>query len=145
MTGTRAALYSPPLLALAVELARYPLDPASTSIAEVRSRTCGSTLRLACDVDGEGAVSHVGLQVSACAVGQASAAIFASQVAGRDAVMLAQAMQEIEDWLAGEGPLPGWPRFELLAPALPHKGRHEAILLPWRAALLALSKAPAPR
>ena len=145
MTGTRAALYSPPMLALAVELARYPLDPASTSVAEIRSRTCGSTLRLACNVDDGGAITQLGLQVSACAVGQASAAIFASQAVGRDAADLEQAAQGIEDWLAGKGPQPDWPRFEMLEPALPHTGRHEAILLPWRAAREALSKAPAPR
>jgi hypothetical protein len=33
----------------------------------------------------------------------------------------------------------------MLEPALPHSGRHEAILLPWRAALDALSKDEASR
>ncbi|MDG5749350.1 iron-sulfur cluster assembly scaffold protein [Qipengyuania sp. XHP0207] len=139
MTGERReALYSPKLLALAVELARYPLHRDARNIGHARSRTCGSTIALSSAKTD--AISSVGMQVSACAVGQAAAAIFANAAEGVSAGELAEALREIEAWLSDDGPLPPWPRLDLLEPARPHSGRHGAILLPWRAALDALSK-----
>ena len=71
------ALYSPALLGLAVELAEYPLKDDMALRGEARSRSCGSTLQLGCTTDDDGAIAELGMRVSACAVGQASAAIFA--------------------------------------------------------------------
>ena len=141
----RTTLYSPQLLALAVELADIPLDPHAPYSGEVRSRTCGSTLALGCTIDGAGAISAIGMKVSACAVGQAAAAIFAKSAVGRDCADLKAAERSIAAWLSCGGELPDWPRLAMLEPALPHIGRHEAILLPWRAALDALSKDAASR
>ena len=141
----RTSLYSPQMLALAVELADIPLDPRAPFSGEARSRTCGSTLALGCAIDGDGAISAIGMKVSACAVGQAAAAIFAHGAVGRIRKELLAAERGIAAWLSGGGKLPDWPRLEVLEPALPHKGRHEAILLPWRAALDALSKDAASR
>jgi hypothetical protein len=77
-------------------------------------------------------------------VGQAAAAIFARHAAGRSAADLAATLHEIEAWLAQDGPLPAWPDFTLIEAAGAYPGRHGAILLPWRAALAALSSdAPA--
>ncbi|QZD89565.1 iron-sulfur cluster assembly scaffold protein [Qipengyuania aurantiaca] len=140
MSGTpRAALYSPELLALAVELANYPYDPTAPSQGEAHSRSCGSTIRLSASDD------TLGLQVTACAVGQASAAIFARHFASADTASIAPAKVQIEAWLTGTGEQPDWPDIQMLAPALPYPGRHGAILLPWRAALDALSKGGAGR
>jgi NifU-like protein involved in Fe-S cluster formation len=139
------ALYSPALLGLAVELAEYPLAEDLALRGEARSRSCGSTLVLGCTTDDEGAIAELGMRVSACAVGQASAAIFAKQAHGRDAASLERGLAGIDNWLAGSGDRPSWPGLDALDPALPHPGRHEAILLPWRAALAALSKFPPAR
>jgi hypothetical protein len=49
----------------------------------------------------------------------------------------------MEAWVAGEGALPGWPDLKVIAPARDFPGRHGAMLLPWKAALAALSKAEA--
>lgn len=133
----RRALYSPQLLALAVELAQFPLQTDAQFTGHARSRTCGSTIALSTS-DPE-RIASLGMKVSACAVGQAAAAIFAGGADGMDAVGIADASDEIQAWLAGSANLPSWPRLALLAPALPHRGRHDAILLPWRAALDALS------
>jgi hypothetical protein len=50
-------------------------------------------------------------------------------------------------WLAGQGPLPDWPGFELFTPALPHSARHASIRLAFEAAAeaaaAAAAKAPA--
>lgn len=131
-----ATLYSPKLLALAVELASFPLNPASPFEGHARSRSCGSTLTLSTDSAAQ--ISRLGMKVSACAVGQAAAAIFARSAEGATGQTLDEALAAIRLWLEGPGPLPEWPGIEVLEVALAYPGRHEAILLPWRAALDAL-------
>ncbi|MDP4539233.1 iron-sulfur cluster assembly scaffold protein [Qipengyuania sp. DY56-A-20] len=144
-TSSTAVLYSPALLGLAVDLADYPLTDRLTLHGEARSRSCGSTLALGCTADEDGAIAEIGMRVSACAVGQAAAAIFVRQAHGRDAASLKRSLAGVDGWLAGCGDRPAWPGLEALDPALPHAGRHEAIRLPWRAALAALSNLPAAR
>ena len=136
--SARRALYSPQLLALAVELAQFPLQADAQFVGQVRSRTCGSMIALGTSEPER--IASLGMKVSACAVGQAAAAIFAGGASGMDAAGIEGARDEMEAWLAGSAKLPSWPRLALLEPALPHRGRHEAILLPWRAAVDALSK-----
>lgn len=136
MTGsTRAALYSPQLLALAVELADYPFDPSAPCLGEANSRTCGSSIRMSF----EGDMRDVGVKVSACAVGQASAAIFVRHCLGKSEAELVDFLAQIESWLEGNANLPNWPDIHLIEPARDYPGRHGAILLPWKAALAALS------
>ena len=143
MASSRApALYSTELLALAIELADYPFDAAAPAIGHARSRSCGSVIDLS---SSGGSVEDLGLRVSACAVGQASAAIFARESSGMDAAAVAAMVENLGEWLQGQAPSSILPRLELLEPARPHLGRHEAILLPWRAALDALSKTEAAR
>ena len=140
MTRTdRVPLYTAEMLALAVELARRPLTDDLPERAEIRSRTCGSTLRLGLGCDAAGRIQRVGLAISACAVGQAAAAIFARHARGRNGEALDTMGRAIARWLGGDAPMPDWPDLEMLTPALPHPGRHEAILMPWRAAVQALS------
>ncbi|MFA9200028.1 MAG: iron-sulfur cluster assembly scaffold protein [Cypionkella sp.] len=144
MSAPRAPLYTPEILALAVSLADRPLDPALPLAGEARSRTCGSTVKLACSADAEGRIDRLGLQVSACAIGQAAAALFARRAVGADRLLLAEARSEIAAWLAGAAGVPAWAEIELLAPARAHSARHCAVLLAWDAALDALSKHGAP-
>jgi NifU-like protein involved in Fe-S cluster formation len=140
--NTKVSLYTPELLMLAVSLADYPLSLSHHHRAEVRSRICGSVVAVSMNLDEDNRVTAVGMRVSACAVGQAAAALFARGGAGHNAASLEEARREIADWLSGEGTLPGWPALHTLSAALPHSGRHSAILLPWDAALRALSNAP---
>ena len=143
MASSRApALYSTELLALAIELADYPFDAAAPAIGHARSRSCGSVIDLS---SSGGSLDDLGLRVSACAVGQASAAIFARESSGMDAAAVAAMVENLGEWLQDQAPSSILPRLELLEPARPHLGRHEAILLPWRAALDALSKTEAAR
>ncbi|MEC7888832.1 MAG: iron-sulfur cluster assembly scaffold protein [Pseudomonadota bacterium] len=143
MASSRApALYSTELLALAIELADYPYDAAAPAIGHARSRSCGSVIDLS---SSGGSLENLGLRVSACAVGQASAAIFARESSGMDAAAIAAMVENLGEWLQGQAPSSILPRLELLEPARPHLGRHEAILLPWRAALDALSNTEAAR
>ena len=138
--GTAGKLYTPQLLSLATELAQYPLgDRKWGQFAQSRSRTCGSTIALGIDHDDAGRVEKLGMRVSACAVGQASAAIFARALEGVDAATIVEIRGGMDAWLNGNGAAPQWPDIELLEPALEHSARHAAILLPWNAAVEALS------
>ena len=132
-------LYSPQVLALATRLAAFPLDPALDHRAEMRSRTCGSVVTMGLALDEAGTIAGIGMQVSACAIGQASAAVLADAASGRDAGAIAAVLAGLEAWLAGEAPLPDWPGLVMLAPVREHPARHAALLLPWKAASKALS------
>ena len=139
-----ARLYTPELLGLAVELARHPPLTHAIVRGEARSSTCGSTLVMDMELDERGSIQQLGLRVHACAVGQAAAAIFARHAKGRDAEGIRAVLKELEAWLTGEGDMPDWPDIALIEPARDYPGRHGAILLPWRAAMAALSsEAPA--
>ena len=132
-------LYTPELLGLAVSLADYPLDDALLHRGSARSRSCGSTLDAGFLIDGEGRVERLGLRVRACAVGQAAAALFAQGTKGRAEADLRIAHDAITRWLAEGGDVPDWPGLEALTEARAFPGRHGAIMLPWTAALDALS------
>ena len=134
-------LYTPELLALATGLAEFPLSGDLPLRAEARSRSCGSVIALGLALDDRGLVSDIGMTVSACAIGQASAALLARSVRGDNPGSVTATADGLEKWLAGEGDLPAWPGIAALAPALDHPGRHGALLLPWKAAREALSQA----
>ena len=140
-----AALYTPAVLELAAGLAAFPPDPALGLTGSARSQSCGSTLTMQLAVDDAGYITRLGIAAHACAIGQASAAIFARAASERSAAEIAQAETAIVAWLAGDGPLPDWPGLVAIAPAAAYPARHGAILLAWRAALSALSTAGLPR
>lgn len=142
-TGNSAKLYTPEVLALAVDLVNYPLNDTFDHIVEARSATCGSAITLGIRYDISGFVSGVGLSVSACAIGQAAAAIFARTAMGLTTSALTAQLEGIENWLDNQGDLPDIKSFDLLLPAKAYSARHGAILLPWRAAQRALSNSPA--
>lgn len=142
--GTAGRLYSPALLSLATELADYPFSGAWGHSDSARSKTCGSSLEMGLELDQQCRINRLGLRVSACAVGQASAAIFAQGCQGFDRVDLAVHQSEIERWLVDPtATQPSWPGFEPLLVARDYPGRHGALMLPWNAALQALSKGDA--
>lgn len=135
-----AALYTPEILALAVELAEYPLIGAGGQCGDAASRVCGSKVALELLMDADGAIERAGAQVTACAIGQAAAALFLRSARGRHTTDISEALTSLETWLSGASVHPHWPGVDQLAPARAHPARHAAILLPWKAALAALSK-----
>lgn len=136
-------LYSPELLTLATGLAAFPLTDDLPLRAEARSRSCGSVIALGLALDDHGLVAGVGMKASACAVGQASAALLAQSIRGHDPDNVCETAEALGRWLAGEGELPHWPGIAALLPARDHPGRHGALLLPWTAARKALSSVAA--
>ena len=133
-----AALYSVQVLGLATSLAGYPLSADLPLRGSARAATCGSVIELGLDRNRAGVITRVGLRAQACAIGQAAAAIFAAAAPGTDQAGLTTALADIERWLAG-GALPDWPGIAAIAPARDYPARHGAILLAWRAALVALA------
>ena len=138
-------LYTPELLALTLKLAEFPLDENLPLEGAARSKSCGSTLTLRLALDDAGAVARIGLRAHACAVGQASAANFAEAASGRDPAEIERAARAMEQWIAQAGRAPDWPGIEMLDPARAYPARHGAMMLPWQAALAALSTRPATR
>ncbi len=138
-------LYTPQILGLAVELADFPRLDAPDASATARSRTCGGTLTLDLALDDGAHVDALGLLVTACAIGQAAAAIFAREARGRGPEEILAAQGEIAEWLAGGEAEPSWPGLAILTPARAFPARHGAIMLPWNAAVDALCKASQPR
>ncbi|HSG54638.1 MAG TPA: hypothetical protein VLA45_04210 [Paracoccaceae bacterium] len=138
-----ARLYTPQLLGLTVELAAWPPIENLPLHGTARSTTCGSTVGIDLALDSAGAIDTLGLRVRACAVGQAAAAIFARHAVGKDLAAISLAHDRIGCWLEAEAPIADWPELGLLAAAREFPGRHGAILLPWKAAIAALSTGPA--
>ncbi len=136
-------LYTMEMLSAAVELADYPLLGVAALHGSARSESCGSSLDLDIQLDSNRAVEQIGLQVRACAVGQAAAAIFARHAVGRTAEQIERTYTDLLAWLNKDGPAPDWPDIDLIAPAYDYRGRHGAMLLPWKAAAAALSSVPA--
>jgi NifU-like protein involved in Fe-S cluster formation len=136
-----APLYNPEILQLA---ASVPFDgrlaePQGRS--EMRSPVCGSRITVDVTLDDAGRVAVVGMLVRACALGQASSALMEAHATGRSIEELEAVRDRLTAWLAGEGALPDWPGFDLLVPALPHRGRHAAIRLPFEAVVEAAARA----
>ncbi|NVE94036.1 iron-sulfur cluster assembly scaffold protein [Altererythrobacter lutimaris] len=139
--GSVAKLYTSEVLGLAVQLARYPLSDDFASRGEARSRTCGSSLTMGLSQGDDGEITQIGMQVSACAIGQAAAAIFAADAKGRTLADIERAKASLEGWLHGAEEMPAWSGISTLEEARSYSSRHGAILLPWSAAIEALSKA----
>ena len=125
-----ARLYTPQLLAAAVELANYSPIATATLRGEARSQTCGSLVSIDFVLDSANLIERVGLTVTACAIGQGSAAILARHARGSTPDALISAAHGLAAWLDGGEPAPSWPDLSLIAPALDYPARHGAMLAP---------------
>ena len=141
-----APLYDAALLRLAVGIPHLGRLEAPDGSAERRSPVCGSRVTVDVRLGADGRLEALGLDASACALGQASANLMASHAVGRTAAELTTARDELAAWLRGERSDAGaWPGLDLLRRALPHTGRHAAIRLPFEAVADAASAAAARR
>ena len=77
-----AALYTPEILALAVELADYPLSDELPLRGEARSRVCGSRVALGLATGADGSVAEAGARVTACAIGTVGIPLMRAGVPG---------------------------------------------------------------
>ena len=140
--GVKEPPYTREILRLAASIPYLEPFEELAGSTEGRSPTCGSRMRVAVELDWAGRIKRLRQSVEACAYGQASAALMGGHVMGRSAAEVAEAVMQLEDWLAGKGEVPSsWPGLESLAPAISRKGRHGAILLPFRTLLAAIEEA----
>jgi len=135
-------VYTTEILRLAASLQEMRELKQEDGRAELRSPTCGSRITIAVELDEERRVRLISQKVHACAFGQASAALVQMHAIGRAHDEIAEALVAISRWLAQEQDEAGdWPGIVALEPARPRKGRHGAILLPFRALLAAMEAA----
>ena len=135
-------LYTTEILRLAASLQEMGELEREDGRAELNSPTCGSRITIAVELDEDRRVRTIAQRVHACAFGQASAALVQQHAIGRAHAEVSDALVKISRWLAEEQDEAGdWPGLEILAPARPRKGRHGAILLPFRALLAAIESA----
>jgi NifU-like protein involved in Fe-S cluster formation len=132
---SREAPYTLDILRLAASL---PVDgslPGFSHAAEARSATCGSTIRSELLVN-DGRIAALAQKVTACAYGQASAALVQGWAAGRLRAEVIVMRAALKAWLEGRGEVPA--DFAALAPVQGRAGRYGAVLLPFDALLKAL-------
>ena len=134
-------LYTTEILRLAASLDEPQELEREDGRAELRSKTCGSIVTLAVQLDEQRRVQRLSMKVQACAFGQASAALLARHSCGRSHDEVSEAMLALSHWLAEEHPQPNWPGIAALSPARTKRARHGAIMLPFRALLAAMEDA----
>lgn len=133
-----APLYNRQILALAAEVLHYPPIPDARCSGALRSRTCGSEVAVTMNVDPQGCITALGLDVKACALGQAAATLLARHALGLDHGAMGQARDQLRRWLDGQDDAPRWPEFDALLAVKDFPARHAALLLPFDAVVLAL-------
>lgn len=128
-----APLYNKDILRLAASIPHQGRLADPQASVEKRSPTCGSRVTADVRLTG-GKVSELGLDVKACALGQASAALMAAQAIGMSADELAEARDKLADYLCGASDdLDFWPGLAVLAPARGYPARHASIRLGFEA------------
>jgi NifU-like protein involved in Fe-S cluster formation len=134
-------LYTTDILRLAAAIPHHQRLVAPDASSEKRSPVCGSRVTVDVALGPDGRVAEVGLLVRACALGQASSALLAAHVIGRDAGELAAARDALASWLAGAGDAPAWPGLLQLERARAYPARHASIRLAFEAAAEAAAAA----
>ena len=129
-----APLYNTEILRLAATIPHHQRLPDPMASVEKRSPVCGSRVTVDVDLDAAGRIAALGMQVRACALGQAAASLMGAHAIGRTPAELDAVRIALTNWLAGEGDTPpDWPGLDLFTPALPHSARHPSIRLAFEA------------
>jgi len=137
-----ATLYTTDILRLATSTAGFARLDAPDGSAERRSPVCGSRVSADVRLDGAGTVAEIGMEVRACALGQASSALMAASVKGASLPRLEQVTADLRAFLSGTSEaLPDWPGMEIFTPARAYPARHAAILIPFEAVSAAVAAA----
>lgn len=105
------------------------------------SRVCGSMIEVDINV-ADGAITGYGHQISACALGQTSAAIVARNIVGTPAAEFRALSAQMRAMLMAEGPPPGgkWDDLKYLEPVREYRARHTSTLLVFDAVVDALDQ-----
>jgi len=123
-------LYSQRILALASAIPHQErLDSPDATVTK-RSPLCGSTVTVDLDI-ADGKIVRFGQDVKACALGQASAAVFGEQAVGLSLEEARAGRDALRAMLRENGPVPDAPfdGYAALEPARAYRNRHASILL----------------
>lgn len=138
-------LYSSRILALAADIPHLGRLNAPDATVKRRSPLCGSAVTADVEVS-DGRLSGLGLDVKACALGQAAAAVSGGAAVGLQLEEISTARDQLRAMLKGKGGTPDAPfeGFEVLTPAVEYKNRHASIMLTLEAIVEAMETAMAP-
>jgi NifU-like protein involved in Fe-S cluster formation len=116
------------------------LEGADASARRV-SRVCGSVIEVDVMVR-DGVIVGYGHEISACALGQTSAAVVAREIVGTGADEFRRLREAMHAMLKQDGPPPGgkWSDLAYLEPVREFRARHMSTLLVFDAVVEALEK-----
>jgi NifU-like protein involved in Fe-S cluster formation len=137
-------LYHPRIFELAGDIAHVGrLDGAHGTSTKV-SKVCGSTVTVDIMLEGD-VVTGLGIEVEACALGQASASVFAAHAIGARVDEIVAARDALKAMLKENGPPPTGRFWELrhLEGVRDYPMRHTSTLLAFEAAVAAIEDARA--
>ena len=123
-------LYNEKILKLASNISRNgrlnEFDFTSVAV----SKLCGSKVTVDIKITSN-LISDFSHIVKACALGQASSSVMASNVIGSDMEELKNLQIEMRNMLKDNGPTPRgkWSDLEVLEPVRDYKGRHSSVML----------------
>ena len=128
-------LYTEKILKLTTEIPRIGRIDEADKVVSIRSPICGSSVTIYVN-KANGEISDFKQEVRACALGQASASILASNIIGLNYSKICELHKSVKDMLekGSSPPPPPFSKYELLRPASEFKNRHASIMLPLNAA-----------
>lgn len=135
-------LYSDRILEIAGNQPRPGRLGAPDASARKVSRVCGSVIEVDVTVSG-GIITGYGHEVQACALGQTSAAVVASNVVGTPVGEFRRVRDEMTAMLKADGAPPvgeRWADLKYLEPVREYRPRHTSTLLVFDAVCEALDK-----
>jgi NifU-like protein involved in Fe-S cluster formation len=134
-------IYQEKLLAYAGDIARIERLGDPDASATVVSRSCGSEVTVDLKMR-DGVIADFGQKVEACALGSASASIFARVCIGKTLAEIRKVRVRMLEMLKNGGPSPDgdWSELALLEPARIFNNRHQSIMLPFNATIQAGEK-----
>ncbi|MCI4663855.1 MAG: iron-sulfur cluster assembly scaffold protein [Neomegalonema sp.] len=140
--GDLIKLYSQRILALAADIPHAERLAAPQASASRRSPLCGSMVIVDAEMK-DGRLTDLGMDVKACALGQASAAILGRTAIGQTREAIKTARDALEALLKENAAAPSghFAELEVLAPARDYRNRHASIMLAWEGLLEAMAQA----
>lgn len=135
-------LYTRDILRLAASIPHLVPFTEIGEAVRFRSPTCGSRVAMQVALDDEGRVATLTQAIEACAFGQAAAALVGRSAEGMSLEEAQAAASRVAAWLDGDDEaVDAWPSLAILDPARHRRGRHGAILLPFKALAAAIEVA----
>jgi NifU-like protein involved in Fe-S cluster formation len=135
-------IYNRRILELAGNIPRLGRLPDPDATATAHSKLCGSTVTVDLKM-ADDKVTDFRHEVKACALGQASSSIMASNVIGASAQELRQLRDDVRAMLKDNAPPPTgerWSDIAVLEPVRDYKARHASTLLTFDAVVSAIDE-----